>query len=353
MRKRRLFGLIIAAALSGGRCLANDSSSELAAGGLVLTKTDAITMQREDLTLTPQQVLVRYEMRNDKPQPVTLRVAFPMPDLPIDTFAGMDLLDASGESNAHNISMPTNLPDFLAFQVKADGTRIEPSVEVKAELADGRNIVEALRLIGGWWLVLHPRMYVSGPNTLSDGDADRDIGPNMLRQLRDLGAITGSDGVFIPLWRTRITFHWMQTFKPGITIVEHRYRPILGGFLMGSEKDKLQGSAGGGPDDPRVGFCIDPAKSRGLLDLTRVGRGAYLSARTLGYIVTTGANWAGPIGTFHLTVDAQATQSADAGVRVISLCTQFPLKQTGPLRLEGTAHEFVPTQDLHVLMVAK
>lgn len=55
--------------------MANDSASELAAGGLVLTRTDAIAMQREDLTLAPDEVTVRYEMRNDTGKPVTLRVA--------------------------------------------------------------------------------------------------------------------------------------------------------------------------------------------------------------------------------------------------------------------------------------
>ena len=63
------FALSLAAAVPAA---ANDSSSELAAGGIVLVKTDAITMQREDLTLSPSEVKVRYEMRNDTGQPVTL-----------------------------------------------------------------------------------------------------------------------------------------------------------------------------------------------------------------------------------------------------------------------------------------
>src|SRR5579871_4486292 len=78
--------LVLVAALAGARpAVANDSSSELAAGGIVLTKTDAIAMQREDLSLSPAEVRVRYEMRNDTGRPVTLRVAFPLPDVPKDT----------------------------------------------------------------------------------------------------------------------------------------------------------------------------------------------------------------------------------------------------------------------------
>ena len=43
-------------------------------------KTDAITLQREDIVLSSSEVRVRYEMRNDTGQPVTLRVAFSMPN---------------------------------------------------------------------------------------------------------------------------------------------------------------------------------------------------------------------------------------------------------------------------------
>ena len=96
--------LIAAALLLASPASANDSSAELAAGGIVLTKTDAITMQREDLALSPSEVRVRYEMRNDTGQPVTLRVAFPMPEVPHMTPAGMTT-GPDDNSGPYNIAL--------------------------------------------------------------------------------------------------------------------------------------------------------------------------------------------------------------------------------------------------------
>ena len=69
------------AALLAAPALANDSTAELAAGGLVLTKTDAIEMRSEDLFISEQAVKVRYVFVNTSAAPVTTRVAFPMPDI--------------------------------------------------------------------------------------------------------------------------------------------------------------------------------------------------------------------------------------------------------------------------------
>ncbi|RYF94972.1 MAG: DUF4424 domain-containing protein, partial [Caulobacteraceae bacterium] len=43
-----------------GAALANDSTAELAAGGLVLKKTDSIEMRSEDLYISQKEVVVRY-----------------------------------------------------------------------------------------------------------------------------------------------------------------------------------------------------------------------------------------------------------------------------------------------------
>ena len=106
-------------------------------------------MQREDLTLSPSEVRVRYEMRNDTGKPITLRVAFPLPDVPKDTPGGMETADA------HNIPMnPPTEPNFMAFKVWAGGKEIMPEADVHATLPDGRDVTAALRDIGGWQLIL-------------------------------------------------------------------------------------------------------------------------------------------------------------------------------------------------------
>src|ERR1700732_5638622 len=51
---------------------ANDSRAELAVGGLVFTKSSEVSIESEDLTLTPDTVTGRYVFLNQSGSPVTL-----------------------------------------------------------------------------------------------------------------------------------------------------------------------------------------------------------------------------------------------------------------------------------------
>ncbi|TIT62302.1 MAG: DUF4424 domain-containing protein, partial [Mesorhizobium sp.] len=52
--------LTTALALSAAPALANDSVAELGTGGLILSRSDAVAMQSEDLFISPQKVTVDY-----------------------------------------------------------------------------------------------------------------------------------------------------------------------------------------------------------------------------------------------------------------------------------------------------
>jgi len=343
---------------------ANDSGSELAAGGLVMVKTDSIVMQREDLTLSPSEVRVRYEMRNDTGKPVTLRVAFPLPDVPKETPDGMR---ATG--GGHNIDMPPLAdPNFLGFHVKADGKEVTPEVEIRATLPDGRDVTDAVREIGGLKLVLQPRVFVRAIDTNAPAgqDAGWDLDATTRKRLQDIGALTQDSDIYDLLWTTRIAFQWMQTFAPGVTVIEHSYRPILGVQLYGAERDGHadpdKGSwTGSGDGDLVHAYCIDGGTDHAMRALYKrllqkhKDRADFL-AYTLGYIVQTAKNWHGPIGTFHLTLQGGHVSVPYAGegdARVFSLCTDLPLRLTAPMRLEATVKDYVPQQDLRVLILTE
>ena len=297
--------------------VANDSSSELGAGGLVLTKTNSITMQREDLTLSPSEVRVRYEMRNDTGKPVTLRVAFPMPEVPRDTPDGMET------SAAHGVDVkPPVDANFIGFRLWVNGQQITPETDIRATLPDGRDVTDAVRDIGGMSLLLQPRVFElpsdaaqrTGPN----GGWDLDAAAR--RKLQDQGLIEQNENGYGTLWTTRITFHWMQTFPPGVTVVEHSYRPILGFQLFGAIRPGHEGVSdpdrgrwsGSLDEDLTRAYCIDAPTDRALRALykqklhAREASGthndAYFNAHVLGYILQTARNWRGPIGTFHLVL---------------------------------------------------
>jgi uncharacterized protein DUF4424 len=270
-----------------GRASANDSASELAAGGLVLVKNDAIAIQREDLTLAPSEVRVRYEMRNDTGRPVSLRVAFPLPEVPKETPGGMET------KTAYNIAMqPVTEPNFLGFRVWSDGQEVQPEEEIRATLPDGRDVTEAVRQIGGLRLVLHPRMF-----TLPIEPAERtgpyggwDLDATMRDRLRQLGLLEQEDEAYDLLWTTRITFHWTQTFRPGVTVLEHRYRPIVGGHVFvvpaGRPLERAEVER----------YCIDAATERAIRSFARrfatSGEPATLIGYTLAYVLKTAQNWA-------------------------------------------------------------
>ena len=67
--------------MTSGPAAANDSTAHLAAGGLVLSRNDAIEMRSEDLFISMDEVRVRYRFHNRTGKDVTTLVAFPLPDI--------------------------------------------------------------------------------------------------------------------------------------------------------------------------------------------------------------------------------------------------------------------------------
>ena len=342
------------ALMFAGSVRANDSGSELAASGIVLTKNEVIAMQREDLTLSPAEVRVRYEMRNDSGKPMTVRVAFPLPEVPAVTPGGR-----TTTTGGYNILMADpKEANFIGFRVWADGHEVVPEVEIRATLPDGRDIGRQLQQIGGLPLVLRSG-YFFPPD-------DADLDATTRQRLSELNAIETLEGRGYRLpWTTRITFHWMQTFAPGITVIEHSYRPILGFRLVTVDnKDALVSS---GNEDIAKAFCLGEDGKRTLRRMSEQalarrlkqspGPDPYLSAYTLGYVLQTARNWRGPIGTFHLAVIGGpiplvgSTETYTPGA--VALCSEVSLKQTQALRWEGSAQDFGPRQDLRTLFVAE
>ena len=63
-------------------------------------------------------------------------------------------------------------------------------------------------------------------------------------------------------------------------------------------------------------------------------------------MLTTGANWAGPIGTFRLIVDKGSEKN------LVSFCGTGVAK-TGPTTFELTYKDFVPDRDLDILFIQR
>src|SRR6478735_1832621 len=126
MTGMRFLAMLGWSALGGLLCApayANDTTAELASGGLVFTKNADISMESEELTIATDQVNVRYVFLNESQNPVTVTVAFPLPDIDL--------------SEAENYAIPTNDPvNFVAFQTKIDGKPVSFTINRRAFLGD-------------------------------------------------------------------------------------------------------------------------------------------------------------------------------------------------------------------------
>ena len=140
MTRVRLLGLLGFAALAAyglePRCaLAGDSTIELAIGGLTFSQNADVAMDSEDVTITPQSVRVRYQFVNQSATPVTLTIAFPMPDI--------DLTDPDTD-----IALPADDPlNFVGFQTRINGKPVKFDIRQRAMIGT-KDVTDAVRAAG-------------------------------------------------------------------------------------------------------------------------------------------------------------------------------------------------------------
>jgi hypothetical protein len=330
-------GLFAGAALAmglavAGRAAANDSSAELAAGGLVLTRNAAIEMRSEDLYISAKAVRVRYRFANTSPRDVTVTVAFPMPDI---TTQGVDDV----------LAVPTESPtNFLAFTTVVDGRPVKASVEQKAI----KNGVDRTAYLRGLGIPLAP--YLASTNTAIDRlpkarqnelvrlglavDDDYDVGKGMEHHLD-------------AAWTLKTTFFWRQTFPAGRELViEHRYKPAVG-----SSAGTSWGSTYW-PEDPayaerRRHYCVDDDFIASAEHARRPGDiSPPMTEQRIEYILTTAANWKAPIGDFRMVIDKGDPSS------LISFCGDG-VRKIGPTTFEVRHADFTPTRNVSVLILER
>jgi hypothetical protein len=318
--------------LCGAAARANDSTAELTTGGLVLARTADIEMRAEDLAISEKQIAVRYRFFNRSAEDVTTTVAFPMPDIVWD---GPDV----------NIAVPVpDSPNFLDFHTVVDGREVAAQNEQKA-IAGGVDISARLAALG---VPLAPQRETTWNALDALAPAAKDeLVKRGIAVPNDYDAGKGWEHHLTPNWTLKSSFFWKQTFPAGKEIVvEHRYRPSVGetvGTMLGSPN--IEGKE---PSDYETLYCVDTdfvASARRAQRMDAAGSPqSPLYEKRIAYVLTTGANWAGPIGDFHLAVDKGAPDS------LVSFCADG-VKKIGPTRFEVRHADFTPTQDLHVLIL--
>jgi len=314
--------------------LANDTTAELSTGGLIFVHNEDIEMTSEDLAISAKEVSVRYRFFNKSTQDVTVLVAFPMPDVTI-------------ESSDQIISVPSDDPvNLLAFATAVNGKPVTTTVEQRV-IAMGLDRTQLLRALG---IPLAP--HLAATNEALDRlppDQWDDLLRAGVAEVDEYDAGQGMKKHLAARWTLQTTYYWEQTFPSRVeTVIEHRYKPSVGGSVQ---------TGLGAPDATKESW-YDEYKEKYCFDfefLAAVERarkaanakfGAPFSEERIDYILKTGANWSGPIKQFRAVVDKGAADN------LVSFCGE-DVKKLSDTQLEVRKLDYTPDGNLAVLILKK
>ncbi|MGV8936342.1 MAG: DUF4424 domain-containing protein [Allorhizobium sp.] len=310
---------------------ANDTTAVLEAGGLVYTHQGDISMQREDLFISPSQVRVDYVFENAAATDIDTVVAFPMPDIG----GQLDFMGDAGDVESAN---------FMGFAVTQDGQAITPNLQQRAYV----NGIDVTDIIVGQGVSLLPLSQAASRALVQ---LPLQVRQDWITRGLILDMAYSPDGKPVepelyPIWKLKTVYWWKTVFPAGKQVkVHHSYRPSVGGTVaMTFIRD-------GKPSDYfseyKDRYCIDDDFMRTAAKLEKLQdyeKGIVFTEKWLSYILTTAANWNGPIGSFHLTVDKGDPKN------YVSFCGK-DVRKTGPTTFEMNATDFYPEKDLHLLLV--
>ena len=314
---------VIAIACGAMSARANDSMAETAIGGLALTRSADVVMESEDLFVSEEKITVDYVFTNTSAKDIETLVAFPLPDV------------VNGPEDVHR-------PDFakeLEFKTTIDGRPAELAF-VQTAVVNGTDVTAQVRA-AGLPLSMDPEFE----------EKVKALAPDVLKGLVDAGAVKNDGDAANPYWNahwtTRTTVTRTQVFPAGRSIrVSHAYKPFVGGSVGSILMPSLRNQ----PDfrkevaDYRAKFCIDESFVKGFDAARGKAKDALQPDLWIGYVLTSGANWSGPIRHFRLVVDKGDPKN------LVSFCATG-VKKIAPTRFEVVYENFTPKQDLNVLIV--
>ena len=304
--------------LLAGAAHANDSMGTVSTSGIKYLKNPHIDMQSEDLYISEHQIRVHYRFKNTSSQDITETVLFPLPIVP--AFTDSDFADTKG------------LVD--SFRIYADGKPVHPQTHVRAyfERSNGSlvDVTSDLKKCGlSDQELMHPWTQNKDAEKLN-----KKIRTCSSPKIKSLLPASESNIVGWTSWSSQIIYSWKQTFKAGsVTEIKHQYTPLVGGSFLPSLKAK----------DSKA-FIDEYCMDENFLKNFKTVEGGSKVYHYLGYVLTTGANWAKPIGKFTLTIDREPNT-------VISLCWDKSLRKVGPNRFQAVKENFLPKKDLDIIFV--
>jgi len=319
-----LLGLLVATSAA-----ANDTTAVLSTGGLEFVRNENVEMLSEELFISTEEIRVTYAFRNNGSEDESVLVAFPMPDITPNHWSPVSYPDGPEDN-------------LFRFETTFDGEPVEAELHQYAFAAG----VDRSELLRGMGLPLAP--FTDAAREATDALSDEETA-----ELFHLGLVVpdeydagnGWEKHWWPSWTLRSTYTWEAEFPAGKTVeVVHRYKPSVGGtvaasFLIEPYEDY----------DPRAEYtkkyCLeDDFVSAVEKTITPEAPYGPYSEQWLSYVLTTGANWGGPIGEFKLIVDKGDPKN------LVSFCGEN-VRKTGPTTFEMVEKDFYPQKDLEILIL--
>lgn len=316
--------------LSTKFAFANDSTAELATGGLVFTKNPSIALQSEKLYLSLKKVRVHYIFFNKSDKPIKVTVAFPLP------------LIKSYRYDRQLSEWPVDDPNNpVGFITRVNNQPIKMSIYQKA-IAKNKDQTALLKKYG----------IPLSPGYSKTRQALLNLPKQQWSELEALGLIwleEFDDGKGMrkepqPGWDLKTIYTWEQTFPPKQAItIEHEYQPVIGS-TAGTSIGAPYAVHEEGYKKYMKKYCVSETMQKSLAAKNKEGGIPYTESR-LAYILKTGANWAGPIDDFTLIIDKGNKSN------LISFCGKEKAKKITDTQFQIIKKDFLPAHNLHILFL--
>lgn len=312
--------------LFGGQSRADDGYSELGAGGLVFSKSDAISMDKEVLEISPSRVSVSYEFRNNTDKDVDALVAFPLPPIKCGWF----------DRNQY--------PD--GFDTTVDGGIIHMQIDAKAFVRSDKETSDAQqgRFKPGedvTALLTNKAAPVDCRLAVPTGKHFNEMTENY-KKISALGLASAdiNNNPYRIYYQTELKYFWKQRFpKNSVVHISHSYRPAYGMSVIELPTDYYPAYLKNillyrqfFADHPQLAAYKDA-------DANREDR-LYL---IVSFILKSANSWDGPIKDFQLVLKGTPAF--------------FVASLDGNMSMDGDKiviekRQFTPTEDLQVFYVA-
>lgn len=351
-----LFVLFTGSALFSYPSYANDTRATVAGGGVEYQKSDDISMDEELLQISIDNIDITYKFTNHSDKQILTQVAFPLPPFPkapSNNFSDWDEMyyahkfiqenPTQDKEFFSNVTLRDSVKgrSFINFQRTVDGVPYGYNYKVIAKTDAGKDITQLLRKNN----IPLSVQYLYG--AMEEGYLYHD--KKMAQRLKELKLV---DAKGRPTWTTQTIYFWNQYFDANKThAITHSYRPHTGMHYMEATDPQTIDDIKLGEDYrlPKMSwqdYKLDEKSTAAILNSFHDNPGQnYQHVNEVRYILTTGANWKGPIKKFRLEVTP-----AERGALVLGNWPgEVTIMPDGKYVVELT--DFTPKEDLKLLFL--